>query len=114
MEHDPQVLNDAARGNLPEEKMLGIIWNLNTDTIVAKPRYNLYGTSRGKILGPNPEDMSDEDIMKTVLTRLTFLRLPAQSYCLLKKPADVIREWSLTFEDFTEISLQRPLQIGRS
>ena len=30
------------------------------------------------------EDMSDEDIMKTVLTRLTFLRLTAQSYCLLK------------------------------
>ena len=27
MEHDPQVLNDAARGNLPEEKMLGITPN---------------------------------------------------------------------------------------
>ena len=35
-------------------------------------------------MGPNLVDMSDEDIMNAVLTRLTFLQLTAQSYCLLK------------------------------
>ena len=44
VEHDSHVLSDPVRGVIPEEKMLAIIGNFTTDTIVAKPRYNLFGT----------------------------------------------------------------------
>ena len=80
MEHDPKVLEDKGRGDDPIERLLGLNWDLRSDTILAKPRYNLFGTARGALLGPNLEDMSDEDIMKAPLSRLTFLRLTAQGY----------------------------------
>ena len=35
-------------------------------------------------MGPNLEDMSDEDIMKAPPSRLTFLRLTAQGYCKMQ------------------------------
>ena len=46
--YDDKVLENTERGDSPVEKMLGIIWNLEDDTIIALPRYNLYGSNRGK------------------------------------------------------------------
>ena len=45
VKHDPKVLDDPVRGSMPQETMLCIIWNIITYTIVAQPRYNLFGTS---------------------------------------------------------------------
>ena len=45
VKHDPKVLDDPVRESMPQEKMLGIIWDLESDTIVAQPRDNLFGTS---------------------------------------------------------------------
>ena len=53
------------------------------DTILALPKYNLYGTLRGKPQGPDLIEMEDELIMKLKITRLLFLRLSAQTYCRL-------------------------------
>ena len=39
-EFDPEVLEDKGRGDDPIEQLLGLNWNLKTDTILAKPRYN--------------------------------------------------------------------------
>ena len=50
--------DNTERGDSPVEKMLGIIWNLEDDTIIALPRYNLYGSSRVKELGPFLKDQS--------------------------------------------------------
>ena len=79
-DYDPNVLENQARGSQVEERLLGLNWDLRSDTILAKPRYNLFGTARGAILGPNLEDMDIQEIMKAPLSRLTFLRLTAQSY----------------------------------
>ena len=76
-EYDPHVLEHPVRGSVIEEKMLGIVWNIIHDNIVARPRYNLFGASRGKVLGPNLVNMSEDEIAKAILTRLSFLRLTA-------------------------------------
>ena len=80
LEYDPSVLDNQSRGPQVEERLLGLNWDLRTDTVSAKPRYNLFGTARGAILGPNLEDMEIKEIMEAPLSRLTFLRLTAQSY----------------------------------
>ena len=80
LEHDPSVLDNQSRGPQVEERLLGLNWDLRTDTVSAKPRYNLFGTARGAILGPNLEDMEIKEIIEAPLSRLTFLRLTAQSY----------------------------------
>ena len=66
------------------EKTMGLLWNIIDDTISALPRYNLHGSSRGRANGPDLVDMKTEDIMKMLITRMTFLRLSAQTYSLLK------------------------------
>ena len=50
------------------------------DTIIALPKYNFYGTLRGKPQGPDLIEMENELIMKLKITRLLFLRLSAQTY----------------------------------
>ena len=47
-------------------------------------RYNFFGTSRGNVWGSNFMDMSEQEISDAILTSLSFLRLTAQSYCLVK------------------------------
>ena len=64
--------------------MLGIIWNLEDDTIISLPRYNLYGSSRGKELGPFLKDMTSQQILDSPVSRLTHLRITAQTYCKLQ------------------------------
>ena len=81
--HDPEVLKHPKRGNTRIERTLGVLWDVVDDTIIALPKYNLYGTSRGKPLGPDLIEMDDELIMKLKITRLLFLRLSAQTYCRL-------------------------------
>ena len=66
------------------QKMLGIIWNLEDDTIIALPRYNLYGSNRGKELVPLLKDMTSQHILDTPVSRLTLLRITAQTYCKLQ------------------------------
>ena len=67
-------------GDSPVEKMLGIIWNLEDDSIIALPRYNLYGSSRGKELGTFLKDMYSQQILETPVTRLTLWRITTQTY----------------------------------
>ena len=83
MEYDKEVFSDPKRGESQVEKMLGIQWNLKTDCISALPQYNVYGSARGKILGPNLTDMADEEIKNLVISRLLWLRVCAQSYSRL-------------------------------
>ena len=81
--YDKEVFNDPKRGESQVEKMLGKCWNLKTDCISALPQYNVYGSARGKILGPNLIDMADEEIKNLVISRLLWLRVCAQSYSRL-------------------------------
>ena len=62
------------------EKALGIHWSVPEDTIIAIPHYNLFGSSRGKEIRPLLKDMTKEEIMDLIITRMTFLRLSAQTY----------------------------------
>ena len=78
--HDPNVLNHPARGPEEIEKTLGLLWSVVEDTITATPRYNLYGNARGKPLGPLLKDMSDKEIGEIKISRMTFLRISAQTY----------------------------------
>ena len=82
--YDDKVLENTERGDSPVEKMLGIIWNLEDDTIIALPRYNLYGSNRGKELVPFLKDMTSQQILDTPVSRLTLLRITAQTYCKLQ------------------------------
>ena len=65
------------------EKMMGIRWSVEEDTITAIPSYNLHGTSRGKPLGPPLKAVTDQEIQDMPITRMTWLRLSAQCYCKL-------------------------------
>ena len=65
------------------EKMMGIRWSVEDDTITAIPNNNLHGTCRGKPLGPPVKAMTDQEIQDLPITRMTFLRLSAQCYCKL-------------------------------
>ena len=80
IETDPKVLQDSARGSDPSERLLGVDWCLLTDTINVSPQYSLFGSRRGARLGPLLTQMSETDIIAQPITRLTFLRLTAQSY----------------------------------
>ena len=79
-EFEPEVMKNPKRGPNQIEKTMGLLWNIIDDTISALPRYNLHGSSRGKANGPDLVDMKTEDIMKMLITRMTFLRLSAQTY----------------------------------
>ena len=79
-EHDPDILNHPARGPETVEKTLGLLWSVVDDTLTATPRYNLFGNSRGKPLGPPLREMTDEQVAEMKITRMTFLRLSAQTY----------------------------------
>ena len=72
-EHDSAVLKHPVRGAEVLEKALGIHWSVPNDTIIS-------GSLRGKEVGPLLKDMTEEDIMNLVITRMTFLRLSAQTY----------------------------------
>ena len=71
--YDPEVLKHPKRGSTKIERTLGLLWNVVDDTITALPKYNIFGTSRGKPLGPDLIEMDDELIMKLKITRLLFL-----------------------------------------
>jgi hypothetical protein len=60
--------------------MMGILWSISEDTITAIPKYNLHGSARGRELGPLPKNMREEEVLKLPFTRMTFLRLSAQTY----------------------------------
>ena len=76
-------MKNPKRGPNQIEKTMGLLWNIIDDTISALPRYNLHGSSRGRANGPDLVDMKTEDIMKVVISRMTFLRLSAQTYSRL-------------------------------
>ena len=65
------------------KKTMGLLWDVIDDTITALPRYNLHSSSRGKATGPDLADMEVEEIMNMCITRMTFLRLSAQTYSRL-------------------------------
>ena len=50
---DPDVLNDPKRDNSRVGRTMGIQWDVVSDTVLALPKYNLHGTSRGRPLGPD-------------------------------------------------------------
>ena len=79
-EFNKNVFNHPKRGAEIIEKMMGIRWSVEEDTITAIPNYNLHGTSRGKALGPPLKVMTDQEIQDFSITRMTFLRLSAQYY----------------------------------
>ena len=62
---------------------MGLSWDVINDTIIALPRYNLHGSSRGTATGPDLVDMEVNEIMNMSITRMTFLRLSAQTYSRL-------------------------------
>ena len=76
-------MNDPERGDSRVERTMGILWDVVEDTVLALPKYNLHGTSRGKSLGPNLIEMAHADIMKMKITRLIFFSLSAQTDCHL-------------------------------
>ena len=41
---DPNVMEDPKRGANKIEKTMGLLWDIIGDTILALPKYNLYGT----------------------------------------------------------------------
>ena len=83
LENDPNVMEDPKRGANKIEKTMGLLWDIIEDTILALPKYNLHGTNRGKSLGPDLTDMPNSEILKMKITRMTFLRLAAQTYSRL-------------------------------
>ena len=74
-EHDQDVFKHPKRGAEIVEKMMGIRWSVEDDTITAIPGYNLHGTCRGKPLGPPLKAMTDQEIQDLPITRMTFLTL---------------------------------------
>ena len=78
--YDPSILSHPVRGPEEVEKTLGLLWSVVEDTLTATPRYNLFGSSRGKPLGPPLKEMKNEEIANMKITRMTFLRLSAQTY----------------------------------
>ena len=78
--HDETVLEHPTRGPEDVEKMMGILWSISEDTITAIPKYNLHGSARGRELGPLLKNMSEEEVLNLPITRMTFLRLSAQTY----------------------------------
>ena len=83
VEWDPNVLGNRKRGPNKIEKTMGLLWDIVEDTIMALPRYNLYSTNHGKSLWPDLTEMADSEILKMKITRMTFLRLAAQTYSRL-------------------------------
>ena len=83
VEWDPNVLENPKRGPNKIEKTMGLLWDIVEDTIMALPRYNLYSTNHGKSLWPDLTEMADSEILKMKITRMTFLRLAAQTYSRL-------------------------------
>ena len=79
-EYNEKVLEHQTRGAEDIEKMMGILWSISEDTITATPKYNLYGSARGLQLGPLLKNMSEEEVQGLTITRMTFLRLSAQTY----------------------------------
>ena len=79
-QHDKTVLEHPTRGPEDVEKMMGILWQISEDTITAIPKYNLHGSARGRELGPLLKNMSEEEVLNLPITRMTFLRLSAQTY----------------------------------
>ena len=73
----PDVLNDPGRGNERYEPMLGLYYDVVNDTIEARPRYNIHGTSRGVALGPG---LQETELKPKDITRLTWMRLTAQTF----------------------------------
>ena len=62
------------------EKTMGLLWNVVEDTFTATPKYNLFGTARGKQLGTPLVEMTKEQVLQQDISRLTLLRLAAQMY----------------------------------
>ena len=62
---------------------MGILWNVVSDTVLALPKYNLHGSCRGRLLGPELIEMTDAEILEMKIMKLTFLRLAAQTYSRL-------------------------------
>ena len=77
---DPMVLEHPKRGPEVVEKTMGLLWNVVEDTITAIPKYNLFGTARGKQLGVPLVDMTEQQVLQQDISRLTLLRLAAQTY----------------------------------
>ena len=78
--HDDSVLNNQDRGSEPMERLLGLNWSLLEDSVSATPNYTLHGSARGAQLGPSLLEMTDEEILQAKVSRLTCMRLTAQSY----------------------------------
>ena len=74
------ALEHPKRGPEVVEKTMGLLWNVVEDTITATPKYNLFGTARGKQLGTTLVEMSEEQVLQQDISRLTLLRLAAQTY----------------------------------
>ena len=83
VEWDPNILENPKKGPNTIEKTMGLLLDIIEDTIMALPKYNLYGTNRGKSLGPDLTEMADSEILKMKITRMTFLRLAVQTYSRL-------------------------------
>ena len=77
---DPMVLEHPKRGPEVVEKTMGLLWNVVEDTITATPKYNLFGTARGRQLGTPLVEMSVDQVLQQEISRLTLLRLAAQTY----------------------------------
>ena len=59
---------------------MGLLWNVLDHTITATPKYNLFGSARDVQLGTPLSEMSVGEIMSEDISRLTLLRLTAQTY----------------------------------
>jgi hypothetical protein len=65
------------------KKCLGIQWDLVSDCVSAIPRYNIYGSLRGRTLGPDLREMSEDTIMEIAISRLLWMRICAQTFSRL-------------------------------
>ena len=74
------MLENQKRGPEIIEKTMGLLGNILDDTITATPKYNLFGSARGVQLGTPLSEMSIEEVMREDISRLTLLRLSAQTY----------------------------------
>ena len=72
---DPKVLEHPKRGPEVIEKTMGLLLNVVDDTITATPKYNLFGSARGRQLGTPLVEMSRQKISDQDISRLTLLRL---------------------------------------
>ena len=80
IENEKLVLETPGREGGEIERLLGLNWNVVTDTIESIPVYNLFGQSRGRFLGPHLVEMSSQEILSFPISRLTLLRLTVQTY----------------------------------